>query len=82
MKIIFKVCFLLRSGTQENEKLKREHIREKNFSSGTKEILIFSVAQKWFSQNILFPFVEVLHKVLDNCADRLRNSSQIQKQVK
>jgi hypothetical protein len=46
MKIIFKVCFLLRSGTQENEKLKREHIREKNFSSGTKEILIFSVAQK------------------------------------
>jgi hypothetical protein len=41
MKITFKVCFLLGSGTQGKGKLKRGHIREKNFSNGTKENTIF-----------------------------------------
>jgi hypothetical protein len=41
MKITFKVCFILGTGTQENGKLKRGHIREKNFSSGIEAILIF-----------------------------------------
>jgi hypothetical protein len=41
MKITFKVCFILGTGTQEKGKLKRGHIREKNFSSGIEAILIF-----------------------------------------
>jgi hypothetical protein len=35
MKITFKVCFLLGSGTQKRRELKRGYIREKNFSSDT-----------------------------------------------
>jgi hypothetical protein len=41
MKITFKVCFLLESGTQGKEKLKRGYIREKNFFSNTEENSIF-----------------------------------------
>jgi hypothetical protein len=41
MKITFKIYFLLRSGTQEKEKLNQRYIREKNFSSSTEENTIF-----------------------------------------
>jgi hypothetical protein len=41
MKITFKIYFVLRSGTQEKEKLNQRYIREKNFSSSTEENTIF-----------------------------------------
>jgi hypothetical protein len=49
IKITFKVYFLLRSGTQGKEKLKREYIRKNYFFNGTKENAIFLGAQKGFA---------------------------------
>jgi hypothetical protein len=48
MKITFKIYFLLGTDTQGKGKLKRGHIREKNFFSSTEKNTIFSVAQKGF----------------------------------
>jgi hypothetical protein len=56
MKITFKICFLLRSGAQGKEKLKRGHIK-KNFFNDTEENSIFSVARKGFSLLIKVTFV-------------------------
>jgi hypothetical protein len=46
MRITFKVCFLLGSGTQGKGKLKWDYIRKKNFFNDTEENSIFSVAQR------------------------------------